>query len=346
MSKNGNQDSFAAIFSAVRSSIVDFFDERGKLTMSQDRIDGKTCLITGANSGLGKAIAIQLAQRGGHLLLACRSGIPDAGEEIKKLSGSNKIEMLAVDLADFQSIHKLCDELNNRKVKLDIVVLNAGLVTFQAQQTSQGFESMFGVNYLANMVLVNRLLKDNIIPITSDSRFVDRANSLLNKDRSPPRIIFTSSEAHRFINAIDFETLGHYRSHSMAEVNGLYSYSKLLLTTFFLELNRRLNSTSEVNVSVHALCPGPVNSRFAQNGPLWSKVVMKIMMTLFFKDPNKACAPAVHLACDKDIENKSGLYLHLMKMKKVSDTAAQPEIGQRLWQASEALIANAIVKLS
>ena len=102
------------------------------------RIDGKVCLVTGANSGLGKAVAIDLAKRGGHVLMACRSGHPEAGEEVRLASGSDRVEMLRVDLAELESVHTLCDLLKRRRRRLDITVLNAGLMPGCAPQVSPG----------------------------------------------------------------------------------------------------------------------------------------------------------------------------------------------------------------
>src|SRR5262245_42409556 len=94
---------------------------QGKELGELERLDGRTCLITGANSGLGKASAIELARRGARVLLACRSGIPEAGEEIKRSSQSSAVEMLHVDLSDLRSVELLCDQLRDRKERLDIV---------------------------------------------------------------------------------------------------------------------------------------------------------------------------------------------------------------------------------
>src|SRR3954471_10759347 len=81
-----------------------------------ERLDGRTCLVTGANSGLGKAVATQLAARGARVIMACRSGIPEAGADVRRSSGSGAVEMMHVDLADFDSVRRLCDELRDRQV--------------------------------------------------------------------------------------------------------------------------------------------------------------------------------------------------------------------------------------
>lgn len=146
------------LFKVLRKAVRDRAAERPEIEPlpASVRIDGKTCLVTGANSGVGKAVAIDLAKRGGHVLMACRSGHPEAGEEVRAASGSDRVEMLRVDLSDMNSVHQLCDELSDRETTIDIAVLNAGVVPRRARRTPQGFELMFAVHFLANRVLVDR----------------------------------------------------------------------------------------------------------------------------------------------------------------------------------------------
>ena len=110
------------LFKVLRKAVRDRAAEPAEIEPLSDslRIDGKTCLVTGSNSGLGKAVAIDLARRGGHVLMACRSGHPDAGEEVRAASGSDRVEMLRVDLSDMRSVHRLCDELHDRDTTIDI----------------------------------------------------------------------------------------------------------------------------------------------------------------------------------------------------------------------------------
>ena len=134
------------------------------------RIDGKTCLVTGANSGLGRAAAIDLARRGGHVILACRPGHTETPGEIRRLSGSNTVEMVEVDLADMESVHRCCDELAQRDVQIDIALMNAGLVTRESRKTPQGYETTFAVNFLSKRVMIHRWLEDGVIRPSSRGR--------------------------------------------------------------------------------------------------------------------------------------------------------------------------------
>src|ERR1035437_3046435 len=147
---------------ATITAIHDRFSNEGQLPPldNNQRIVGKVCLVTGANSGLGKAVAIQLAQRGGRVMMACRGGHPEAGEEVKKASGNPQVEMMRVDLSDLNSVNDLCDQLRDRGIVLDIAVMNAGLMPLSARKSPQGFELMFAVHFLGNRLMLERWLKD------------------------------------------------------------------------------------------------------------------------------------------------------------------------------------------
>ena len=289
------------------------------------RIDGKRCLVTGANTGLGKAVAIDLARRGGHVLMACRSGHPRAGEDVRRASGSDRVEMLRVDLSDLASVHGLCDALRDRGVGIDIAVLNAGLMPARARRSSQGFELMFAVHFLANRVLVDRWLADGVVrPRGSDG--------------AAPRIVFVASEAHRASEPIDFERFGAFVDYGIRDGLKHYGLSKLHLCTYATELSRRLNPGRETRVAVHALCPGPVASDIAREAPLALKLLLGPIMKCFFLSPAKAARPVSYLCCADAPGTRSGMYLHLLREKRPSPLATDPANGARLWEASEALL--------
>ncbi|MDD5508361.1 MAG: SDR family NAD(P)-dependent oxidoreductase [Bacteroidales bacterium] len=171
---------------AILTGITDLFRERkkaGELTGS-DRLDGRNVLITGSSSGLGYAVARQLAARGATVIMACRSGIPEKGEQIRRATGSANVSMLYVDLSDTSSIRDLVSQVKEHYGTLDMVICNAAIVPRKSRRTKQGFEEMFMVNYLSKFLFINLLLKENIILPGNDPL---------------PRIIFVSSESHTAI---------------------------------------------------------------------------------------------------------------------------------------------------
>ena len=289
------------------------------------RIDGKTCLVTGANSGLGLAVAIDLARRGGRVLMACRSGHPQAGEVVRRQSGSDAVEMLKVDLADLGSVHESCDGLAARNVKLDVAVLNAGLMPRSSEHSAEGYEIMFAVHFLANRVLVDRWLRDGVVePSTDPAR--------------RPRLIQITSETHRSAEAIDFERFAEFADYGVRDGITYYGLSKLHSCTFARELHRRLNPDRELRVAVHAMCPGPIASNIARNAPLVMKPILVPVMKLLFSSPARAARPVSYLCCSEEAGRRSGIYLHMMQEKEPGELAKDPVAGAKLWQASETLV--------
>lgn len=297
------------------------------------RLDGRTCLVTGANSGLGKAIAIRLAARGAHVIMACRSGIPEAGQDVRAASGSDKVEMMQVDLSDFDSMTAFCDQLRDRNVTLDVAVFNAGVVPVTSRQSKHGLELMFAVNFLAKSVLLNRLLHDGVIP-----NAVFGHNS---RAEDPPRVIFVSSETHRSSIPIDFDTFGEPVEYGVSDGVKYYGLSKLHLTTYFQEISRRLNpggNGDNPDVCVHALCPGAINSNMAREAPTWLKPILKPVMALFFQSPEKASVPVDYLVASSEMGGKTGEYMHMLRIKDPSEASMDPENGGLLWGKTEELL--------
>lgn len=320
---------------AVWSGLLDQRSNGLKVTPvpPEVRLDESTCLVTGANSGLGKATAVRLAKRGAHVIMACRSGIPEAGEEVRAQSGNEKVEMMKVDLSDFESVMSFCDELRDRNITLDVAIFNAGVVPATSRKNKHGLELMFAVNFLAKFLVLHRLLHDGVIPNAiygNNSRAED-----------PPRVIFISSETHRSSIPIDFDRFGEPVVYGVSDGVKYYGLSKLHLTTYFHELSRRLNpgSTGEdPDVCVHALCPGAVNSNMAREAPGWLKPILKPIMTLFFQSPENASIPVDYLAASDQMGRKTGEYMHMMRVKESSEDSMDPQKGALLWRKTEELL--------
>lgn len=312
---------------AALTGAADLFKKRKKFgeLNAGDRIEGKTVLITGANSGLGFASSVDLAKRGGQIIMACRSGIPEAGEQVKSLSGSQKVEVLSVDLSDLDSISRLIDELKKRNQKIDILVLNAAVVPAHSRKTKQGLEEMFMVNYFSSFILVKKILEEQLLN-----------KSALHK----PRIVFTASEAHRSSENIDWQSFGQYQDFTMGKAVAYYGYYKLMLTTFAQELHRILNAHGKDEVYVLSLCPGAVNTNIAKEAPSSLKPVIKFFFGIFFSDPFKANEPILYFACAKESEIRNGMYLHLMAEKSVDPRASDPENGKQLREKSQELLSS------
>lgn len=311
---------FKATMTGIRQAL--FPQKSAYILLEDERIDGKTCLITGANSGLGFAIATQLAQRGAHLILAIRNGIPETADNIKAASNNPNISIEYVELSELESIDQLIQRLKEKGVQLDILVCNAGMVSAGAKKAKNGLDLMFTVNYLSSFYLVNALLENKII-VTGSSPI--------------PRLIFVSSESHRVDMQPDFSRLGQAIDYNARQVIKYYGYYKLLLNLFIMTLHRRFADEGR-QLSILSLCPGAVHSNIAREAPSVLKPLLWLTFKLFFQTPQKAAKPAVYLACSPQIEGKSNIYFHMMQTKKMSDTAYDSQLGDALWEASEGLI--------
>jgi NAD(P)-dependent dehydrogenase (short-subunit alcohol dehydrogenase family) len=313
--------------SATLAGVKDFFrtqEFKNHLT-DKDRLDGKTCLVTGANRGLGYAVAVELAKRGGHIIMACKSEIPEAGERVGTISGSQAVEMLHADFSDVDSIHGLCDELEKRGVKLDVVILNAGVTPPKSRQNKHGQDLMFAVNYLANFILVNRLIKTGVIP---------NGTYAGNRKEKPSRIIFISSDSHQGASAVDWEEFGTYKPYGVKKAINNYSYFKLLINILATELSRRLSPNGRVDVAVNVICPGPVNTDIIREAPLALRLVLRSIFTVFFQAPKKAALPIAYMAASDELEDKTNFYMHMFNTKRMDEKAYDAADGARLWDES------------
>jgi len=317
---------FNSPLEGVLTGVMELFRRKTSIRPinDQDRLDGKTVVVTGSNSGVGFAVAIEMAKRGANLIMACRSGIPEKGEEVKELSGSDQVRMEKIDLSDAASIHAFCGRLKEQDVQIDIIICNAGVATPGSRKTKQGVDEMFMVNYLSKYVLLNRLLRDGTIP---NAVFGNNA-----KMGERPRIIFTSSDSHQKASPIDFDTLGVYEAYGVSKGIGNYSYFKLVLNTFVTELSRRLNPNDQVDVSVHAICPGPVATNIARDAPPALKGLLKIIFRFFFLRPDQSTPPFIYFAAGTEVEGQTNLYLHMTNQKAMDEKCYLPEEGKKLWE--------------
>jgi NAD(P)-dependent dehydrogenase (short-subunit alcohol dehydrogenase family) len=324
----------------VVAALNGFFDLFKKQGLSDrlkniDRIDEKTCLITGANSGLGFALAVDLAKRGGHVIMACRRQMPEAGEKVRKLSGSDKVEMKYLDLRNIETIHNFCDELKKDNLSLDVCILNAGVALPKSRKTESGLEELFLVNYLSNVILTSRLLMDGTIP--NDTL----AN---NRRESGSRILFISSDSHQTSSYIDYEEFGKYFEYGVSKGMEYYSYYKLVANTYFTELSRRINRNNNIDVGIHTICPGPVNTNIVKEAPWLLRNILRGIFFIIFKSPKTAAKAVVYLAISKDFEGKTNDYLQDSKVYEIKEGQKLWDESHKLWQAVDKKFVNLNLK--
>ena len=316
---------------AILAGTLDRFRVRRQLPAlaPDERLDGKLALVTGGASGLGFATTVDLARRGARVLLADRRDLAGACRRATSLGvEQGRIEPLHVDLSDLASIDRLGADLAGRGTRLDRLILNAAIVPTAARTTPQGLDEMFVVNYLSSFALVTRLLDEGVLPQGRPSGDV-------------PRLVFVSSEAHRWSGGLALDRIDGPRDGSPGRVLSWYGTYKLMLTTLAWELARRLSQEGTPRVAVFALCPGAMRTNIARELPAPLRLPLRAVMRLFFQDPFVADEPVLYLACSRALEGRTAVYLHKMARKEVDPRAADPEAGQALWARSEAVLARA-----
>lgn len=291
------------------------------------RLDGRTCLVTGASRGLGLATARALARRGARVLLLCRTAPQQTTRALATETGNAAIEGLPVDLADLRSVHAVCDELRARGVRLDVVVLNAGLVPRSARPTAQGYETMFGVHVLANHVLLSRWLADGVLRPAEPWR-------------PRPRVVVVSSEAHRSAKAVDPSRIDAWVEYGARDGLRQYAATKLGLCSLATALRERTRLAHEPErgwLAVHVLCPGPVATDIAREAPAWAQPLLRPVMRAWFRSPERAAEPVELLACAPELEEEDHVYLHMLRRKPMDPRAADPAFARAVWARCEAV---------
>lgn len=264
---------------------------------------GKTCVITGANSGIGLETARGLARLGARVVLVCRD--PRKGEaarrELIAATGNGQISLLVADLASLDSVRQLAREIEASCPRLDVLIHNAGLMAKQRQVSADGFEIQLAVHHLAPFLLTELLL--------------DRL-----RHSAPARVILVSSMLHKLAR-IDFDDLQCQRKYGTLRA---YGQSKLAMLHYTYELAERLRGTG---VTVNALHPGAVATNIGM--PEW--------LAPFIATPEKGARTSIYLASAPELEKVSGKYFVGCKEAKSSRRSHDRAIGKRLLTVTEKL---------
>ena len=281
---------------------------------------GKVCMVTGANSGIGKATALGLASLGATVVMVCRS--QERGEaalaEIKQKSSNERIFLLLADLASQAAIRKLAEDFNKQFSALHVLINNAGIIQKKRQVTVDGLETQFAVNHLAPFLLTNLLL-DTL------------------KRSAPARIVIVTSDMHRGVS-ISFDDLQSVGSYRPVRV---YSETKLANVLFTYELARKLKGTK---VTANCLHPGMVATKLLADGigiprPLTSTT------KLIGSSPEKGAKTSIYLAASPEVEGVSGKYFVKEKPVESSQISYDQNLAGRLWKQSAELTGLADCRL-
>ncbi|KDR11852.1 retinol dehydrogenase 12-like isoform X1 [Zootermopsis nevadensis] len=282
------------------------------------RLDGKTAIVTGSNTGIGKFTALDFVKRGARVIMACRSveKAEAAAEQIRgatrDLKGAGAVDVVKLDLGSLTSVRQCADQLLRAEQRVHLLVNNAGVMACPQGKTEDGFETHFGVNHLGHFLFTCLLLP----------RVIRSA---------PARIVTVSSKLHENGN-MNFDDLNLENSYGPVKA---YNQSKLANVLFSNELARRLEGTGVTTYSVH---PGVVRTELGRHlNDTYFRGLRSIlggMGALFFKTAEDGAQTTIYCSLDEKLTNKTGLYYSECREKAASRRARDPEAAKKLWDLS------------
>uniref|UniRef100_A0A3P8SQJ2 Retinol dehydrogenase 12, like n=1 Tax=Amphiprion percula TaxID=161767 RepID=A0A3P8SQJ2_AMPPE len=276
---------------------------------SAEKLNGKTVLITGANTGIGKETAKDLAKRGAKIIIACRDmeKAQEALTEIIETSGNDNVKCMKLDLSDTKSIREFAEAFNRDEPKLNILINNAGVMVCPYGKTADGFETQIGVNHFGHFLLTHMLLD-------------------LIKRSAPARIITVSSMAHSW-GSINLEDINSEKSYDKSKA---YSQSKLANVLFSRSLAKRLEGTDVTTYSLH---PGVVQTDLWRHltGP--QQFIMKIAKP-FTKNSVQGAQTTIYCAVEPSLANETGHYYSDCTRTSCSSAGKDDDVAQKLWELS------------
>ncbi|KAF6727524.1 Retinol dehydrogenase 14 [Oryzias melastigma] len=285
--------------------------KRRRFVTDVKRLDGKTVLITGGNSGVGKETAVALATRGARVIVACRD--PEkarrAVAEIRLQSRSLNVSHMELDLASLSSIRGFCRDFLQREKRLDILINSAGMPSI-LDWTDDGFSMCFGVNHLGHFLLTNLLLPRL-------------------KESAPSRVITLTCSNYKY-QKLDFQDLNYNLLPFFT-----YCRSKLANIYFSQELAR---VTEGKGVSSFAVHPGFVQSGWTAHYSFLFRMLMQVIMWMFFVSSEIGAQTVIYCAVSDEAAKHNGGYFVDCRPAALRPFARDEGVAKKLWEASERLV--------
>lgn len=275
------------------------------------RLDGKTVLITGGSSGIGKETAVALAMRGARVIIACRDveNAEKAVREIKFKSHSLNVLYMELDLANMSSIREFCKRFLQKEKRLDILVNNAGMPSV-LDWTDDGFSMCFGVNHLGHFLLTNLLLP-------------------CLKESAPSRVVTLTCSNYKY-QRLNFQDLNYNLVPFFT-----YCRSKLANIYFSQELAR---ITEGKGLTTYAVHPGFVQSGWTCHFSFLFRMLMQVIMWMFFVPCELGAQTVVYCAVSDEAAQHSGGYFVDCRPATLRPFARDSGVAKKLWEASERLV--------
>lgn len=277
---------------------------------SNARMEGKTCVITGATSGVGRATLTHLAENGADIVMVCRDRqkTEKVREQLIDKYGI-QIDYFIADFSKLYEVRKTAEDICAKYPRIDVLINNAGMHSTKLTYTDEGFETVFCVNHLASFLFTMLLL--------------DRM-----KESVPARIIQVNSEGHRF-NGLDPDDLNWEKRH----YTGLRGYgaSKTAQLMTVWELSERLKCTG---LTINAVHPGDVKTNIGSNNGWIYKVFKKGFIEPILKDVSISGEAVYYHASSPEMENVSGKYFNLTIEEKPAKHALDQDVAEKIWDKS------------
>lgn len=269
---------------------------------------GKYCLITGANSGIGKETALGLAQAGAHVVIAARDR--QRGEaaraEIAQASGNKQVALLVADLSVSSGVHALAQQYRQQYGKLHVLINNAGGTFSKYERNADGMEMTFALNYLSPFLLVHLLL--DLLQASSPARIINVASRMQSSELQLDKLLDPGAAGYRSL--------------------AVYSHVKLANIMFTYAMARRLEGTG---VTVNAVHPGIIFTPQSSRGV---PAFMHPLLRLFMASPAAGAAPSVKLAVDPQLAGETGRYYDRLQPKSSRPCSYDVELQERLYAQS------------
>lgn len=270
-------------------------------------MEGRVVLITGANTGIGRVTAHELAQAGAHVVMACRSAerTEPVVAEIRAATGNDKVEYVPLDLGSLDSVRSCAETFLARDLPLHLFIANAGIAGTKGL-TKDGFELAWGVNHLGHFLLTHLLL--------------DRI-----KESAPARIVIVASKGHRKVDGVRLDR----KERPTSTWSGFPEYceSKVANIFFARELGRRLEGSGVTTYSLH---PGVVAS------DVWRKVPWPIrpLMKLRMITNEEGAQTTLYCATDPGLSDETGKYYDECRLASPFPPATDDRLCQEVWDRS------------
>ncbi len=277
----------------------------------------KTVVITGATSGLGRATALQLAQKGIFVVIVARSNTK-ANKVIKEIEEEGgKGQFIISDLSSMKDTKEAAESITKVVDRLDVLINNAGAHFPKYRETSEGFESTLALNYLSPFLLTHHLMKH-----------MEQTAS----EYGEARIINISSIMYK--SPINWDDL-NYREMNYSSTSAYYQ-SKHLLTSFTYYLSRKLKETG---ITVNCIHPGFVKTALAQSDyPFPMNVIVPIVGLFIGESPEQAADTPVWLALSNEAKYIHGEYVHHRKVKKSWPPTKDENAQTRLYNVTQSML--------